>query len=121
DEARLFLGGQVLLLHVLEAAGVPEGALRLVVPADARGPVRLVGVDEKERGQDRVEVRLVLHRDPVLGLDAHDFRDRHVVPLGLTVSRADEDPPAVVSAGGADGGDASSPPSRYRSYRYWPV
>ncbi|MDO8475989.1 MAG: hypothetical protein Q7W02_07275, partial [Candidatus Rokubacteria bacterium] len=47
-----------LLLHVLEAARVPEGALGLVVPPDARGAVRFVRVDEQERREDRVEVGL---------------------------------------------------------------
>src|SRR5439155_22544775 len=39
DQARLFLGGALLLLHVLEAARIAERALRLVVPAHARRAV----------------------------------------------------------------------------------
>src|SRR5207247_10171581 len=65
------------------AAGVAERALGLVVPAQARGRVRLVRVDEQKRGEDGVEIRLVLDRDPVLGLDAHDFRDGYAVPRSL--------------------------------------
>ena len=80
DQPRLLLRRDLLVLHVLEAPGVAQGALRLVVPADARRPIRLIGVDQEERGEDRIEVGLVLDRDAVLGLDAHYFRNRHDVP-----------------------------------------
>ena len=94
DEARLLLGRELLLLGVLEPPGVPQRALGLVVPADARGPVGLVGVDEEEGGQDRVEVRLVADGDPVLGLDPHHLRDGHAVLAPVRVTRADRRPPA---------------------------
>ncbi len=77
DEARLFLRGYLLVLHVLEPARVAQRALRLVVPADAGGAVGLVGVDQQQRGQNWIEVRLVLDRDAVLGLDPHHLRNRH--------------------------------------------
>src|SRR5215471_11740256 len=80
DEARLLLGWRLLLLHVLEAPRVSQGALRIVVPADAGGAVRLVRIDEEERRQDRVEVGLVLDGDPVLGFDTHHLRNRHGAP-----------------------------------------
>src|SRR5262249_24461825 len=107
DEARLLLGGRLLLLHVLEAAGVAERTLRLVVPADPRGAVRLVGVDEQERRQDRVGVGLVLDGDPVLGFDAHHLRHRHGAPG--TAGREGTQP----RGGGTQG--------RRNAYRYWPV
>src|SRR5213595_2677749 len=47
DEARLLFGRAFFLLHVLEAARVAQRTFGLVVPAHARGPVRLVGVDEQ--------------------------------------------------------------------------
>jgi hypothetical protein len=78
DQARLFLRGDLLVFHVLEPAGVAQRALRLVVPPDAGRAVRLVGIDEQERGEDRVEVRLVLDRDAVFGLDPHYLRNGHM-------------------------------------------
>src|SRR5262249_58704923 len=83
DEARLLLRGHLFVLHVLEAARVAQRALRLVVPADAGGPVGLVGVDQQQRGEDRVEVGLVLDRDAVFGLDPHHLRNRHGRPRML--------------------------------------
>src|SRR5215468_1916992 len=109
DEARLLLGGRLLLLHVLEAPGVSQGTLRLVVPADAGGAIRLVGIDEQERRQDRVEVRLVLDGDPVLGFDAHPLRNRHGAPG--TAGRE----------GKQTAGGRLYAPSRRDAYRYWPV
>src|SRR5262249_54331359 len=93
----------------LEAPGVAERALRLVVPADPRGAVRLVGVDEQERRQDRVEVGLVLDGDPVLGFDAHHLRNRHGAPG------------TAGHEGNKRRGGAPPPPSRRNAYRYWPV
>ena len=124
DEARLLLGGQLLLLGVLEAPGVAQRALGLVVPADARGPVGLVGVDEEERGQDRVEVRLVPDRDPVLGLDPHHLRDGHAVLAPARVTRC---PPATSPAlrrgrGRQKRGEGSAGRCPHpAAYRYWPV
>src|SRR3989441_869867 len=113
DEARLFFRRAFLLFHVLEAARVAQRALGLVVPAHARGPVRLVRVDEQKRGEDGVEIRLVLDRDPVLGLDAHDFRDGHAVPRSL------ENRNPWPGPGGRTRG-ARRPPLD-RNYRYCPV
>src|SRR5947208_7446271 len=112
-QARLFLGGALLLLHVLEAPRVAERALRLVVPPDPGRPECLVGVDQQQRGQDRVEVRLVLDRDPVLGFDAHDFRDGHASPV------ASEQKPMAGGQGRYEGGPRR-PPSDL-GYMYWPV
>src|SRR5438132_478053 len=69
EEAPLLVGRGLFLLHVLDAARLAQRTVVLLVPAHAGGPVRLVGVDEQERREDRVEVRLVLGRDPVLGLE----------------------------------------------------
>ena len=48
DETRLLFRGNLFLFHVFEPASVSERALRLVVPAHARGPVGLVRVDEEQ-------------------------------------------------------------------------
>ncbi len=109
DEARLFLGGALLFLHVLEAPGIPQRTLCLVVPSHARAAIGLVGVDQQQGGQDRVEVRLILDRDPVLGLDAHDFRDGHAVPSNEAVRKKKPGPSAA--RGGKRGGRTPAPSS----------
>src|SRR5207244_8552597 len=74
--------------------------------------VRFVRVDEQERGEDRVEVRLVLDRDPVFGLDAHDFRDGH-----SSLARREQKPRP--GARGRTRGARRTPLDR--AYRYCPV
>src|SRR5205823_11558309 len=63
-----------------EAPGVAQRVLLLVVPAHTAQARGREGVDQHRRGLDRV-VDLLSSRstdhDPVLGLDAHDLRDRH--------------------------------------------
>src|SRR5262249_10557398 len=81
-----------------------------VVPPHAGGTVRLVRVDEEQRGQDRIEVGLVLDLDAVLGLDAHDFRDGHAVPSKLVVKKN----PGRGSRPGGNGGLDAPPLSEVR-------
>src|SRR5439155_14491825 len=112
DEARLLLGRDLLVLHVLEAAGVAQRALRLVVPSDPGRPVGLVRVDEQQRGEDRIEVGLVLDRDTVLGLDSHHFLNRHDAPGSPFALRGEKTRTA---------GERPALPPAVVPYRYWPV
>ena len=75
-QAEVFLHG-LAFLDRLEAAGVAERRLLLVVPPDA-AQRPCIGVDQKRGGQDRVEVAHAGAGDAVLGLDAHDLGDGHL-------------------------------------------
>jgi predicted MFS family arabinose efflux permease len=72
--------GMMLLAGALPLAPDPARPPRPGPAAAAADPGRavgLVGVDQQQRGKDRVKVRLVLDRDAVLGLDPHHLRNRH--------------------------------------------
>jgi hypothetical protein len=77
DEVRLDLGR--LRAVTGESPCVTTGGLVLEVPPDA---VLLdVAVDEQARRDDGIRVRGPAQRDAILGLDADDLRDGHVVSL----------------------------------------
>src|SRR4029453_2494516 len=59
----LLLVRRVLLAVDLEAAGIRQRVLLVVVPEDRAGVVFAVGVYEEDAARDRVEVTVVLDRD----------------------------------------------------------
>ena len=73
----LLLVRRVLLAVDLEAPGVGQGILLVVVPQDLAGVVFAVGVDEENAARDGIEVGITLDGDPVLDLRPHHLRNGH--------------------------------------------
>src|SRR5207244_4174199 len=77
---QVVLVGKLTTGHRLEAAGVAQGRLILVVPADPAQTAR-IGRDQHRGRQHRIEVGLAHGSDPVLRLGADDLRDSHGATL----------------------------------------
>ena len=74
---KMWITNDVLLAVDLEAAGVGQRVLLVVVPEDLSGVIFAVGVDEQDTAGDRIEVGITLDGDPVLDLRTHHLRYGH--------------------------------------------